>query len=92
MRRLLREHFFDMEQEIGARAIKPVGDLRQAIARRREHGSLLARLPGKNCGACGAPDCEALADDVIAGNARIDDCIFVRLEALEGVGATKADT
>jgi iron only hydrogenase large subunit-like protein len=40
-------------------------------------------LPGKNCGACGAPTCRSLAEDVVAGDARLSDCIFIRLKELE---------
>jgi Na+-translocating ferredoxin:NAD+ oxidoreductase RNF subunit RnfB len=40
-------------------------------------------LPSKNCGACGAPDCETLAEDVVRGEARIDDCVFLKIESLQ---------
>ena len=31
-------------------------------------------LPGIDCGACGAPSCRALAEDIVKGNASLDDC------------------
>ena len=31
-------------------------------------------LPGIDCGACGAPSCRALAEDVVKGRAEISDC------------------
>lgn len=34
------------------------------------------RLPGLDCGACGAPNCRALAEDIVRGNANETDCIF----------------
>ncbi len=34
-------------------------------------------LPGLDCAACGAPDCETFAADVINGLAQRSDCIFV---------------
>lgn len=43
-------------------------------------------LPGLDCGSCGAPTCRALAEDVVKGNACVDDCIIrikERLRALE---------
>jgi Na+-translocating ferredoxin:NAD+ oxidoreductase RNF subunit RnfB len=84
VRSMLREHFFDVESEIHARPVRPLArDLRQAIALKREKTALLERLPGKNCGACGAPDCDTLADDVVRGQAAVEDCVFVRIEKLE---------
>ena len=35
-------------------------------------------LPGFDCGACGAPDCQTLADDIVTGNAQISHCIFMQ--------------
>lgn len=35
---------------------------------------LFKRLPGYNCTACGAPDCETFAEDVIRGRADIEAC------------------
>ncbi|HPC84203.1 MAG TPA: [Fe-Fe] hydrogenase large subunit C-terminal domain-containing protein [Thermoanaerobaculaceae bacterium] len=84
VRSLLREHFFDLHGEIAARPVQPLaGGLRQAVAVKREKDRLVCALPGKDCGACGAPDCATLADDVVRGQATIDDCVFIRLEALQ---------
>ncbi len=33
-------------------------------------------LPGIDCGSCGAPTCRAFAEDVVKGNANIDDCLI----------------
>lgn len=33
-------------------------------------------LPGIDCGSCGAPNCRAFAEDVIKGNANINDCLI----------------
>ncbi|MBE6480482.1 MAG: ferredoxin, partial [Olsenella sp.] len=35
---------------------------------------LKATLPGIDCGACGAPTCRALAEDIVRGRASIGDC------------------
>jgi len=84
VRSMLREHFFDIESEIHARPVRPLArDLRRAIALKRERDALRQRLPGKDCGACGAPNCDTLAEDVVRGEAAIEDCVFVRLESLE---------
>jgi len=38
---------------------------------------LLDIIQGKDCSACGAPDCRTFAEDVIRGKASIDDCIIL---------------
>lgn len=84
VRSLVREHFFDFEAEIRARPVRPLArDLKQAIALKREKDALLEQLPRKDCAACGAPNCETLAEDVVRGQAKRTDCVFVRLESLE---------
>ena len=42
---------------------------------------LRGMLPGIDCGACGAPTCRALAEDIVKGNATLQDCLI--LEQLE---------
>ena len=39
---------------------------------------ILEIIQGTDCAACGAPDCRTLAEDIIRGNARLKDCIWVR--------------
>lgn len=40
-------------------------------------------LPGIDCGACGAPNCRAFAEDVIRGNADQNGCVVERNRRLE---------
>ena len=37
---------------------------------------LRTTLPGIDCGSCGAPTCRAFAEDVVKGNAKIEDCLI----------------
>jgi Na+-translocating ferredoxin:NAD+ oxidoreductase RNF subunit RnfB len=84
VRTLLREHFFDFEEHIPARPVKPLGrNLAEAAARKREADRILSGLPKKDCAACGAPGCAAHAEDVVRGTAALEDCVFVRIERLE---------
>jgi iron only hydrogenase large subunit-like protein len=84
VRSLMREHFFDLEEEIRARSIQPIAqNLRQAIDWKRQRSYLLDRLPGRDCAACGSPDCETLAEDILRGEAALDDCLFVKVARLE---------
>lgn len=45
---------------------------------RIEH--ILARTPGNDCGACGAPDCPTFAEDVVRGYAKLTDCYQFALD------------
>ena len=38
---------------------------------------LTARFPGLDCGSCGAPTCQTLAEDIVRGDATPNDCIYV---------------
>jgi len=83
VRSMFRDHFFDMEDEIKAPVIEPMTEtLQQAIRRRQEKHRLLEELPRKDCAACGAPDCTTFAEDILAGQAVLEDCVFVKLKML----------
>jgi len=93
VRSLLRDHFFQIEEQIVARPVKPLGrDLRESVARKREIDAILARLPHKDCAACGAPDCATHAEDVVRGDATVDECVFVRLDQLQARTAPEEGT
>lgn len=55
-------------------------DMGLAIEKLGRLQELLETLPGKNCGACGAPTCTALAEDVVLGRADVGDCPYVENE------------
>lgn len=59
---------------------KPVMKLDQDILKAMEKLEKLERiydgLPGLDCGACGAPNCRALAEDIVREIANETDCIF----------------
>jgi Na+-translocating ferredoxin:NAD+ oxidoreductase RNF subunit RnfB len=44
---------------------------------------LTEELPGLDCGACGAPSCRALAEDIVMGNAVLTDCIVKLREKVD---------
>ncbi len=52
----------------------------QAIHKANRRNEVFLRLPRKDCGACGAPDCRTFADDIIRGQAALADCPFVMKE------------
>lgn len=45
--------------------------------------SILAELPALDCGSCGAPTCRAFAEDVVRGEADLNECIFRMREQLK---------
>jgi ferredoxin len=51
-------------------------DTKKAIEKLSRREEILSSLPGIDCGSCGAPNCRALADDVVRGEATIMYCIF----------------
>jgi hypothetical protein len=51
-------------------------DMNEAMRLESEMETLAATMPGLDCGSCGAPTCKALAEDIIRGTARKNDCVF----------------
>jgi len=58
-------------------------DLSVAMEKMEQITEQLERLNGMDCGACGAPSCHALAEDIVKGFAEEDQCIFVVREKLQ---------
>ena len=52
-------------------------DRRQALLKRMQIEQLVEELPSLDCGACGAPSCRALAEDIVRGTACKDDCVML---------------
>jgi len=64
-------------------------DMRVAMEKMMQINELAERLPGLDCGSCGAPSCRTLAEDVVSGWAKESDCIIRfrdQITALAGVG------
>ncbi len=56
----------------------------EAMKKMAEKQAILKRLPGLDCGTCGAPSCVALADDIVRGFASETDCVFRLRDKLSG--------
>lgn len=52
-------------------------DFNVALERMEEARRLRRVLPNIDCGACGAPSCEALADDIVCGRATLEHCLLI---------------
>ena len=51
-----------------------VGLLIRGMIRERKAGRRACGGSCADCGACGAPSCRALAEDIVKGNATLQDC------------------
>lgn len=51
--------------------------LAESFSRFSQVERLCKRLPGLDCGSCGAPTCKALAEDIVRGEAEEKDCIHL---------------
>lgn len=74
------EYFFNAMPEY-----KPISQLSSNMAKSMrmmaDIQALRGRLPGLDCGACGAPTCRAFAEDVVRGRAREEECALLGREA-----------
>ncbi|MBN2323712.1 MAG: ATP-binding protein [Spirochaetes bacterium] len=50
-------------------------NLSEAVLLLGKIDDVLRTLPGKDCGLCGAPGCDALAEDIVLGRAQVTDCV-----------------
>lgn len=73
----LNEHGF-----LGNIEPRPMGkldeDISAALKKMERKRRLMCYLPGFDCAACGAPDCQTLAEDIVQGEAQISHCIFLQ--------------
>jgi iron only hydrogenase large subunit-like protein len=77
VRKLYKENYFLLEGKLEPRPLKPLDkDLTRAIRKRKEKEQIFESLPKIDCGICGAPTCLSFAEDVVKGDAEINDCIF----------------
>jgi len=58
-------------------------NIRSALQKLTKKKQIYAGLPKINCTACGAPGCEAFAEDVAAGYAEISDCVILENRKLK---------
>lgn len=61
-----------------------------ALSRFEELKHLEMILPGIDCGACGAPKCRALAEDIVLGKGSLDQCPITNIQRIsEGTMTTE---
>ena len=77
VKKLYRDNFFSFKWAIEPKSFPALDkDRSQAIKKLKAKEELIRKLPGIDCGVCGAPDCKTLAEDVVQGVAKLEDCIY----------------
>lgn len=88
---------FEAEQLKWTAAIEPRPvmkldeDIITAMKMLEELESINNSLPGLDCGSCGAPNCRALAEDIVRGIANETDCIFKLREKVRNLAEQMAE-
>lgn len=84
VKKLYRENFFSFKHAVEPKSFPPLDKNRSAaIHKLKLKEELIKKLPGTDCGVCGAPDCKTLAEDIVRGEARLEDCIYMNKKYLE---------
>ena len=63
-------------------------DLKEAMQMMLKIDEIEQEFPGLDCGACGAPNCRAFAEDVVKGICKDTECIFVYRKRMKKVAST----
>ena len=75
---LLKEDDFQID-EIEERSVLALdSNPSKALKMMNKTRRLMCYLPGFDCGACGAPTCKSLAEDVAKGDAILSHCVFMQ--------------
>ncbi|MGB3366704.1 MAG: [Fe-Fe] hydrogenase large subunit C-terminal domain-containing protein [Acidaminobacteraceae bacterium] len=73
------KEILEWDQEIKAISVlKLDDDFKKALEKMAKIEEIHQQLPLIDCGACGAPTCRALAEDIIIGKAKFDDCVVLK--------------
>ncbi len=87
VRKVLREYnevYFFENADVKPETPEPLdSDFAKAIEKMNRIEELRELLPGIQCAACGAPTCRAFAEDIVRGEADINDCVFMKIKELE---------
>lgn len=53
-------------------------DMSVALQKLERVRNMMCFLPGIDCGACGAPNCQSLAEDIVQKEAQLSHCVFLQ--------------
>lgn len=86
------EGYYHLEEKILPKsAFKLDDDLVEAIRKMDLLEKTVKDLPGLDCGSCGSPNCRALAEDIVKGQANETDCIFKLRDKVKQLAAEMFD-
>jgi Na+-translocating ferredoxin:NAD+ oxidoreductase RNF subunit RnfB len=89
----VRRGLFSRDGAIPPAPLLPLDtDVTHALRKLHLKRRLTERLPGIDCGACGAPTCADLAEDAVRGEARTEECVVLRLRAIDRHGEAHGRT
>ncbi|MDR2885918.1 MAG: ferredoxin, partial [Rikenellaceae bacterium] len=71
--------------------VKYDNDIKLALGKMEKARELCRQLPGIDCGACGAPSCKALAEDVVCRDVPLGTCIFMQAKLEKSGEISPAD-
>lgn len=76
----------DWERALVSKSVMKLDDdMEQALIKMEKLEEIYETLPHIDCGSCGAPTCRALAEDIVKGQANIEDCIFMLREQVRAM-------
>ena len=79
------EYFHEKEVEYNPySSLSP--DRKTAMRMMRDIEELTKKLPGLDCGSCGAPTCMAFAEDVVKNETSLDECTVILKRVLREKG------
>ena len=73
-----KKQILEFKNDIEYEPVLQMGDsVIEGFVRLNQAERLAKTLPGLDCGSCGAPTCKALAKDIVKGEARKEQCIYL---------------
>ncbi|MFA8450336.1 MAG: [Fe-Fe] hydrogenase large subunit C-terminal domain-containing protein [Bacteroidales bacterium] len=82
--RRIEKYYKYLEENINTGKVVPRSidildqDIEKAMKKMQKAQKLMCYLPGFDCGACGAPTCNSLAQDIAKNDATLSHCIFMQ--------------
>ncbi|MFI3170274.1 MAG: [Fe-Fe] hydrogenase large subunit C-terminal domain-containing protein [Faecalibacterium sp.] len=86
------EQMINWKEEVTFEPVFNLGNtMRESFSMMQQIEQTLTRLPGLDCGSCGAPTCRAFAQDIIKGEATEMDCVHLLKEKLHNLLQERGD-
>jgi len=79
-----KDWFFSKRAEQGGLVAERFANAPFTIEEMRKIDGLVQLINGRDCAACGAPDCRTFAEDVVRGEVSVEACLVLRARGLSG--------